>query len=181
LITDEQKTLEAIRNGDESAFRDLFDEYYGNLCNYLKYYIMNHDEVEDQVQEVFVNIWRARKNLPDIRSVKGYLFSSAKNKLLDYNKHLTVRIKASAKIRELFSGIDTTSERDYEQTEMKELLDNAIRKLPPRRREVFVLVKINGMSYQEAADVMGINKKTIEGQLSMAIKTLREILAPFIK
>jgi RNA polymerase sigma-70 factor (ECF subfamily) len=161
LITDEQKTLEAIRNGDESAFRDLFDEYYGNLCNYLKYYIKNYDEVEDQVQEVFANIWKVRRNLPAIMSLKSYLFSSVKNKLLDYYKHLSVRIKASDKI--------------------KEFLDNAIRKLPPRRREVFVLVKINGMTYQEAADIMGINKKTIEGQLSMAIKTLREILAPFFK
>ena len=181
MITDEHKTIEAIRSGDESAFRDLFDEFYDDLCNYLKCFIRDYDEVEDQVQEVFANIWKTRKTLPEIRSIKGYLFSSVKNKLLDYHKHLSVRIKAADRINEIFSGVFTGAAREYEEAEMKGILNEAIKKLPPRRREVFTLIKISGFTYQEAADMMGINKKTIEGQLSIAIKTLREILTPLLK
>jgi len=178
---DEAKILEAIGNGDESAFRILFDEFYDDLCNYLKYFIRDFDAIEDLVQEVFVNFWRHRSDLPEIRSLKGYLYSSVKNKLLDYRKHLSVRIKAAERIGGLFSDINSGRAGNYEETELQEFLDNAIGKLPFRRREVFILVKINGMSYREAADTMNISVKTVERQLSIATKTLRDILTPFMK
>ena len=182
MITDEQYILGALRKGDENEFENLFRQYYDELCSYLNCFVNDHDEVEDLVQEVFANLWKQRENLPEIRSLKGYLYSSVKNKLLDYHKHLSVRIRAADRIKELSSIVNKDTGRNYyDEKEIKELLDNAISKLPPRRREVFVLVKMNGLSHQETADIMGINKKTIERQLSIAIKTLRKILTPFLK
>lgn len=173
--------VKCLRESDEAAFEFLFKEYYKPLCLYLGYFIKQHDIVEQIVQEVFVNIWENRKTFSPKGNVKSYLFRAVKNRALNYVKHERVKTKSQADLKEIYYSDETNIERQFEKNELLKLIDEGVEQLPEKCREVFVLVKFNGISYSEAAEILNISPKTVENQMGKALKKLREFLLPAIK
>lgn len=165
---------------DHKAFEALFKEYYPFLCSFAKKYVFDTDECKDIVHNVFVNLWKKRKDLHTETSLKSYLFKSVHNRCLnhirDHKKivHHDVIIENDA----IPGYIEST---DYlEQSELETSIKDAIDGLPDRCRQVFIMSRFDEKKYSEIAENLGVTVKAVEAQMSKALKILREKLAEYL-
>lgn len=166
--------------GDIDSFKYFFDKYYNDLCNFVNIYL--HDPVlsEEIVQDIFVYFWENKEKLKINTSVKSYLYSASKFKslnLLRDTKNQKRIVKNLGKTEPIQTTELADSEIDVE--EFKKILDAAIDQLAPKCREIFLLSKQEERSNKEIADRLGISIKTVENQMTIALKKLREYLNPF--
>jgi RNA polymerase sigma-70 factor (ECF subfamily) len=137
------------------------------------------DDAKEIVQDVFINLWNKRETISSDKSVKSYLFTSVKNRCFNF-------IRDNKKFRSSVLDIDIADyEAPYENdsfsgSELQAKIDNAINKLPENCREVFKLSRIEELKYKEIADKLNISVKTVEAQMSKALKVLRVELKEYI-
>jgi RNA polymerase sigma-70 factor, ECF subfamily len=160
---------------DEKEFKNLFETYYSPLCHFAAGYLSVHDTAEEIVQQAFINLWNQRVNIDRDKQVKSYLFTALKNRCLNH-------IRDHKKFRNYYLDIETeleipVAEKDIvSEQELQKRIADALDKLPGKCREVFELCRFEEMKYQEVADKLGISIKTVEAQMSKAMKILREEL-----
>lgn len=165
-----------IKNGDEAAFSKLFDLYYSPLCFFADKYLQDMDFSRSLVQQVFVDIWSKRDKLSIDHSEKSYLYTAVKNRSLDFLK----KHKRNVSVEEINTEKHQTPFQDYiEEAELNNRINKLINNLPERCREVFTLCRFEGMKYKQIADQMGISVKTVEMQMGIALKRLREGLPDY--
>jgi len=173
----EQQWLAQLRSGDETALRRIFDRYYAALLGDVYRIVPDEATCEDLAQEVFVELWKKRSELDIHTSLRAYLRRAAVNRALNYLK--SSRRFSFEDTRNAADSADT-SERDisvkHEQDTLEEALHAAIDTLPEKCRIVFSLSRFESMSHREISEHLGISVKTIENQITKAMKTLRQIL-----
>lgn len=166
--------------GDISSFKYFFDRYYDDLCNFVNIYL--HDQVlsEEVVQDIFVYFWENKEKIQINISVKSYLFSASKFKSLNLIRDQKNQKKIIERIGRTAPTISIESEESYIDTEeFKRILSAAIEQLPPKCREIFLLAKQEELSNKAIAEQLGISVKTVENQMTIALKKLREFLLPY--
>lgn len=164
-----------IKNKRE--FQQLFQDYYAVLCNFVYQYVQDRDTCEDLVQSVFVRLWENRKTIEISGSLKSYMFSAARNAALD---HLRSQKRQDQMLQaQEISDRTTPEEMDRTRREMifRQRLYDQIQALKPKTREIFVLHKMEGLTYQEIADHLKIPKRTVEYNIYTALAQLKEALA----
>jgi RNA polymerase sigma-70 factor, ECF subfamily len=176
---EEHILFKKIRAGDEKAFEALFRHYYPHLCLYATRILKNPSVAEEIVQELFVRLWEKRKETEIETSVKNYLFRAAKNNCLNHIKHNQIKNEYSQKVL-AESNPEDTSEDIETQSELFQKIEESIAALPEKRQEIFRLSRQEGLKYREIAEKMNISIKTVETQMGLAIKTLREKLRDFL-
>lgn len=136
----------------------------------------SNEDAEEIVQDMFFRLWRNRNNINILTSTKSYLYTSAKNSVLNKIKHEKVkRLYASDY---LHTNKEEFDEDDYnENRERLKSIEIAIAELPPKRREIFIKSKVEGLKYKEIADELQISIKTVENQMGEALKFLRNKLS----
>jgi len=162
---------------DKNEFKKVFNEHYNMLCNYAFSFLNNHDLSEDAVQEVFVNIWQNREKINMDVEIVPYLFKSVKNKALEIlRKHESEinKLQALSQYRKSIDNYKSTT--DYQTYILLEKLNKSVRQLPDKCRDIFVLSKVNGLTYSEIADLKNVSKKTVENHIANALKFLRKKL-----
>lgn len=161
----------------KASFRALFEEHYNVLCNYAFSFLNNHQLSEDVVQEVFLNIWNNKEKIDFEQNIIAYLFSAVKNKSLEtIRKHKNEIQKINA-FQSTAKKIDPAVKSDLiEAYLLKEKLNKSIRQLPSKCQDIFVLSKLEGLTYDEIAELRQISKKTVENHISKALKILRKTL-----
>jgi RNA polymerase sigma-70 factor (ECF subfamily) len=160
---------------NKEEYKKIFQEYYNPLCNFAFKYVKREDLSEDIVQEVFVQIWQKRSQIKITSGVKNYLFQSTRNKAIEW-------IRRNKLESEYVEGELNKNKHSYE-LEMesnayilKEQLSRSIRQLPPKCQEIFVMSKMNGLTYAEIAEELNLSVKTVENQIGRGLKLLREML-----
>ena len=143
-------------------------------------YLKEKSAVEDLVQEFFVSVWVEAPRLHIESSLKSYLFSGVKNRCLDYQKHLKVFEKYRSFILFSSNNEDDSFDHYFAESELRQAIDKSMLKLPPRCREIFELSRHNGLSTQEISDKLEISKRTVELQISNALKILRKDLVEYL-
>jgi len=167
----------AMSRGDEAAFEKLFRRYHADLFRFLVRHGVTPEASEDILQDVFAAVWRGRGGLDAARSIRAYLYRSCRNRAANYFRGAART--DDAPVEETPSRLPQQDDQlDYEM--LHERLDGAIRRLPERRRAVFELCFLGGLSYREAAETLGVTPKTVENQMGHALKTIRAALAPFL-
>ncbi|MDR2041694.1 MAG: RNA polymerase sigma-70 factor [Tannerella sp.] len=163
---------------DESAFRTLFYQFFTPLCGYAMRYVPNWDDCEDIVQETFLKFWKNRKSLAFNRSFRSFLVASVKNACID----LLRRQDTESTGRERFAHhpADESSEELYALTELEQMLDAALAKLPEPVRAIFVMNRFEGKTYPEIAKAQQVSVKTVEAYMTKALKLLRAELRDFL-
>ena len=143
-------------------------------------YIDERKSVEDLVQDFFVYLWIEAPRLKIKSSLKSYLFVAIKNRCLDYQKHSKITEKYRAYL--LFSNErdDNSAEHFFAESELRQAIQISLGKLPPRCREIFEYSRLHGLSNQEISDKLEISKRTVELQISNALKILRKELTEFL-
>jgi RNA polymerase sigma-70 factor (ECF subfamily) len=170
---------ERLRAGDESAFDELFREWYAPLVRVARGIVRSKAIAEEVVQEAMLELWRHRERLDADGSVQAYIMRSTKNRALNYVRHERVRDRA-APLLSLEQGHATRAMDDVVGEEIGRAARQAVAALPERTREVFELSRVTGLKYAEIAESLGISIKTVEAQMGRALRHLREQLAPWL-
>lgn len=170
-----------IKLGDEQAFELLFRKYYVRLCAFANKFLNNPEEAQEIVQDVFTKIWEGRNEIDPEDSLKSYLFKIAQN--LSINK--LRRKKVESRYTEIYKLVyieqqEFSVHESLLAMELEENIANSIGKLPPECRKVFELSRIEGLKYKEIADTLHISVKTVEAQMSKALRSLRIELSDYL-
>lgn len=139
-------------------------------------YVKSSQIAEELVSDVFFALWENRKQLVEVTNFDAYIYRIAKFRVLKYlrdNKTLTVDLDEVP--IELFAFTETTPEDDYISRELIDAVNEAIEQLPTKSKLAFKLVREDGMKYKDAAEHLGISVKTLEAQLSYAMKKIAKI------
>ena len=168
--------LPRIRSGDADALATVLECYWKPVVRYVATFLGGMDSAEDAAQEAFVRLWERRQKLKASGSVRGLLFRMARNAALDELRRRSARERADASAE----TVPTTPSPadDVQDAELGAIIDRAVAALPERRREVFVLVRRQGLPYREAAAVLDLSPQTVANHLSLALSDLRTALAP---
>ncbi len=167
--------FEDIKSGSEKAFNKAFELYYTSLCYFTDTILHDFDLSRSVVQQVFVDMWIKRERL-QVVSLKAYLFQSARNACLDILKHR----KAESKYLSMLDKSENEPMTDWiENAELADRINNAINNLPEKCRQIFILCRFEELKYAEIAEKLGISVKTVEMQISIALKKLRMDLSDY--
>ena len=168
-----------MSEGDEKAFRFFFDKYYTDLCNFVNQYLNYPEMAEELVQDVFVYLWEKKSDISLHTSVKAYLYLASKNKSLNYLRNAKTKIRLLENYRKENDEIQATSDLFLDSDELKNILDKSIDSLPDRCREIFLLSRQSELSHKEIANKLNISPKSVENQIGIALKRLRDELRPY--
>ncbi len=153
-------------------FKEIFDKNYAPLCNYAAAIIKNKHAAEDLVQSVFIQLWEKKKFI-EMDKPASYLMLCVKNKSIDYLRALKRNKETSMDElpEKLVHKIQHLKEEDIDP-----ILSYFVSKLPPKTKNVFLLSRKQGLSYKEIANQLGVSSKTVENQMSSALKKMRILL-----
>lgn len=170
-----------LQTNKEQAIEIIFRQYYAYLCKTVYNMIGNSETAEDLVQEVFLSLWKKESPIKINTSIGAYLKRAAINRTLNHLRSQKMQI-VSEEQSPILQTLTTTEQTDQtlETTELAQTIQQAIHHLPPRCRVVFSLSRYENMKYQEIADQLNISIKTVENQISKALKILRQTLQPFL-
>ena len=128
------------------------------------------DDAEDIVQQAFADVWDKNRAGNVIGNLKAYLYQAVRNRSLSFTSQ-PVNAEATEQLPDVE---DTSEEEDILRSERDARLWDAIDRLPPERKKIFLLSKRDGLKYQEIAEELNLSVKTVENQMSKALKALRE-------
>jgi RNA polymerase sigma-70 factor (ECF subfamily) len=160
-------------------FDNLFLKYHRELLNLSYNILRDEDSAKDVVQEVFTNLWKKREIIEFGDQIKHYLFKATSHTSLNFlrKQKKSYRLDDYNEVLNLVSTAGTESPA-YREMELR--VRQAIDRLPPQCKAIFLLSRHEGLKYQEIAETLGLSIKTIESQMGIALKKLREDLKPFL-
>ncbi|HXV86864.1 MAG TPA: sigma-70 family RNA polymerase sigma factor [Gemmatimonadales bacterium] len=170
--------LARLKGGDESALAHLLREYWPPLVAYAARLLQSHDAAQDMVQEAFVRLWQRRDEWSLEGSVRGLLYRITRNAALDVRRAQLARHQLVPASDDDAAAPPPDVRLEGMELEMKAA--DAVSRLPARRREVFLLARQDGLSYQEIALVLHLSPQTVANHMSLALRDLRQALSPFL-
>ncbi len=172
-VKTEQQLISDFRSGEQTAFRNIFDRYYRILV-ITSYQILKDQHISrDAVQEVFLELWKNRDKLKDESELLPYLKRSVINRSINIIKSRKHHMSSGPEPLSFITDDRRQPDQEYEEKELKEVVMTAIDRLPERCRAVFMLCRMEGYSHFEIAAKLGISTKTIENQMTKALKIIR--------
>ncbi|MBU2906513.1 RNA polymerase sigma-70 factor [Arenibacter algicola] len=157
----------------KDVFKIVFEQLYGPLLAYTKTLTNNHDQAKDIVQNCFITLWQKRPDLVESPALKSFLFTTAYNSFIDLYRKNQRKNKIFDELKYNMakeSLIEEVSHVDHKIKKLKMVVD----KLPPKCREILLLNKRDGLKYKEIASRLNISEKTVESQMRIAYKKIRE-------
>lgn len=180
MIDSRDRLVVGLKNGDKSIFKEIYHEFYIPLCYYCLRYVEEIEDSEEIVQDLFLKLWDKREEIEINSSLKAYLYRSVQNYALNYlSKKKTKEKYLSIQGRHLYNSFDN-SHLKLEEDELRAILKHAILQLPEKRRRIFELSRFDGMKYGNIANQLSISVKTVEAQMSKALKYLRVVLKDYV-
>ena len=176
---DDETLILRFTNGDQTAFELLFRFYYPGLVTFVSKIIIDKDEAEEIVQDFFVQLWTGRNNIKKSETLKNYVFISVKNRAFNYLKKEQIREKTFAQLKELIEKDFLYQPDLFVESELQQQIAKAMEKLPERTREIFMMSRFKGISNDEIATQLDLSKRTVETQISNALKILRNELKEY--
>jgi len=176
-----KKIFPELKQGKDAAFKHIYDLYWPGLYKFAYNIIRDKATSEEIVQEVFLSLWNARQNLQITHSLQAYLFSAIKFQTLNYMRAAKVRTHYADSFA-VFKHVkfDNSNEENINYTDLKKHIEIEIAKLPTKCQEIFRMSRSEHKSIQNISDLLNISHKTVENQLSKALKHLRSSLGEFL-
>lgn len=160
---------------DEQTFSEIFRELSHSLRDYLYFLSGDLKLSEDFLQDIFFKLWEKCKDVPPEKA-RSFLFVVAKNEFLSHVEKKKVRLRYKERIQ--FRAEQEDPQYKLESAEFKQRLEDAIAALPEGQREVFLLNRIQKMTYAQIAESLGVSQKAVEKRMSKALKKMRDLLHP---
>jgi RNA polymerase sigma-70 factor (family 1) len=172
---DEPLLVKELSEGNILAFNTLFKEYSRRLYRFAIGYLKSEEESEELVQEVFTIIWERRTSLKEELSFKSFLFTIAFNII---RKHFRTKMQMIEYFRmEIREDLDTHTISEITYNSIHQYITKLVNQLPERRKLIFIKSRFEGLSTREISEELKISHKTVENQLTDALKFLRANLS----
>ncbi|HBH09649.1 MAG TPA: RNA polymerase sigma-70 factor [Rikenellaceae bacterium] len=182
----EKEILKGLKSGDEDAYRHIFQAWYGPLCTYAVGLVRDRFQAENIVDDAIFHLWEIRETVEIQTSLKGYLFSSVRNRSLNY---LASAVRKKYKdipddeYQLVMDSLTAISKDDIYgklfEDELKKCLMKELGGLSPECRKVFEKSRFDGLTYKEIANELGISVNTVKYHIKNALSVLRNGLGKY--
>lgn len=164
----------------EQAFQQVFKHHFKNLHGYACAMVRDEAVAEGIVQQVFLKLWERADTIDFEQSITPYLYRSVHNQALNHLKHQKVKQAYKAYAEKTQHADEGSAARRVQLKELQEKLSDALQLLPEQCLAIFQMSRFRDMKYQEIADELGISVKTVEAQMSKALRILRHQLKEYL-
>nr|WP_199074889.1 RNA polymerase sigma-70 factor [Pedobacter sp. ASV19] len=174
----DMELLQLLQNGDRLAYAEIFERYKFILHHHALKKLPYREEVQDIIQEVFATLWTKRESIQIHTNLSGYLYTSLKHSILDHFSRQKVRTKyvESMKSFSAHEQVQLLPDHLIREKQLSVVIEAEINALPEKMRMVFELSRKTYLSHREIAEQLGISEKTVNRQVSNALKILRSRL-----
>lgn len=165
-------------------FEQFYITWYSRAKYFAREYVHSESDAENIIQDVFLHLYERRDLMDAYTNLAAYLFTSIKNRCLDYLRKWVleqetaqgVQDEFEMELRMKYDSLEIFNTQFSDETDIGELLDNALQKLPERCRNIFIMNKLEGKKQKEIAEELNLSINTVESQMGIAYKKLREEL-----
>ena len=171
---EEKEVLADLIEGSKYAFEKIYRLYSPRLFGRLLKLVKSEQQAQEILQDVFLKIWDQRKSIDPEKSFRSFLFKIAENKVYDFFRRVTWDKNLESELIVLSTDDHTVIEAFLSGDENLKLLDKAIEDLPPQRQQVFRLCKLEGKTYKEVSELLGISVSTISDHIVKGTKSIRD-------
>lgn len=176
MSNDPKNLIERIKKNDSHAFKEFFNEHYGEIFHFLYRHLFDYETAKDLAQETFIKFWEAKNRLDEELNPRAYLFKISKNLAINY----------SEKKKEV--PLTENEEKNYFTLPLKEIelsffeedAKKAILELSEQRRTIFLLSRYHEFKYGEIADILDLSEQTVKNQMSNSLSFLRQKLKAYL-
>lgn len=176
---DKETFAERLRRDDRSVIDEIYGLYHAKIFRFSLSYLRNEDDAYDIVQEVFIKIWENRFLLKKDTNFDAFLFTVAKNKVLSLFRKRVTENNYKVYLAKVEESDADSIEKDIDYDFLKKRYEQLIEKLPPKRKEVFILSRENGLTNKEIAEIKGIAEKTVEDHLTKSLNFFKQNFGNF--
>lgn len=163
-----------------SAFEQIYQLYWSDLYNYAYNIVRDKVVCEEIIQETFFSLWNKRGSLQIAQSINAYLFTAVKFQTINYIRSEKVKRDYAASYTSFTKkAFDNSNEEHIHLSDLKGMVEKEVSKLPDKCQQIFRLSRNEHQSIKNIADLMNISHKTVENQLSKALRQLRSSLGQF--
>jgi len=167
------------QDGNRDAFGQLYELYFSKCYEFAVYLTKSKVLAEEVVMDVFLNLWQNRHVLLNIRNINAYILFAVRNRALYYLRSERGNRKESLDMVIQTQDEAHSPEEISQQNELKKIVNEAVKKLPERCRLVYYMVREEGLSYADVAEVLDISERTVNSQMTLAVKKIAEYLKRF--
>ena len=183
-FTDRQ-FVKNLKEGDKKSFEKIYEILYYRLINFAKEYVIDMEAAREIVQDSFIRLWESRTRLRYDTNMSSLLFTITRNNSLNYLKHMLAERKYHEYTRQRQYQLNYIALKDEssEQIIYKELRDRiqfAIEELPPKCRQIFEMSRMKDLKHREIASLLNISIKTVDNQISEALKRIRLQISEYV-
>lgn len=179
-VNEEKALLRELQKGDELAFRQIYNQYYGVLYLHAYSKLRDRETAKDIVHDLFAGIWQKRESLMITGKLSSYLYTSVRNRVLDYiSKEQSKTNYLESLTQQLENQYEATDHRIREQM-LQEQIENVLQKLPPRIREIFELSRKQYLSHKEISQKLNLSEQSVRSYIKDALRVLRVKLNAFL-
>jgi len=176
ILHTENLLLLEIAEGNEKAFRCLFEHYWSKIYSVAFALTKSSTLSEEIVQDVFLKIWLKRKQLPSVEKFDGFLFTVARNHIYNVLRKKITELPFIEHLEQCFFETSALPEQELLLKETRQLIDKAVEQLPAQQRAVFELSRNQGLDYAKIAEKLEISKLTVKSHMNKALHTIRQYL-----
>lgn len=171
--------LERIANADETAFKYFFDKYVNKVYQFIYNFVKDKAEAEDITQIVFIKIWTKKSTITKISSLDGYVFTVAYRLVIDHYRSSETKFKkhVSNDYNTEILLSSNSAEDAVNKHQLESIYEKALNVLPPKRREIFVLSRHDGLTNKQIAVKLNISIKTVESHMTASLSALKGFLS----
>lgn len=177
MMTDAELQMQ-IAAGDESSFQLLFERHRAKLFNYLLSILKSKEIAEELVIDVFLRLWTGRELLTEIQNMDAFLHKVAYNKAIDFLRIASRNASLQKLVRREIMASSKERSADYrlQEQEYREIIRRAIHQLSPQRRLVFMLSRVEGLTYDQIAERLNLSRNTVRNTLAETLRSIRSHL-----
>jgi RNA polymerase sigma-70 factor (family 1) len=183
------KTKNMMQNDKNTIaeFEEIYLSFYPRLKRFAQEYVISEADAENIVQDVFLDLWERRAFVSSSINLTSYLFTNIKNKCIDFLRHRMVMQNAANKMQEEYElalqiklqSLQAFDEHIFSNADMEAVIADAIQSLPEKCRQIFVMNKIEGKKQKTIAEELNLSIHTVESQMAIAYRKLKEILKDY--
>lgn len=172
------ETLGRLKAGDHKAFEEVFIAYYDKVKRLIDGYIKSEEDAEELTEELFVNLWDCHCSINTAKSFNAFMHTAARNISMNFLRHQHVHHSYIDHHSDIQYA--ATSEEEFIAKELDMLIELVVDRMPEQRKQIYRLSRTEGLSNGEIAERLNTTKRTVESQLSMALKEIRKYIMLFL-
>lgn len=172
-MVSEKQILLALKAGEESAFRTVFDQHFKKLYAFSFRLLKNREQAEEVVHDALLSVWLNRYKLNEELAIAPYLYTITRRLTLNALRHISVSQKMIDQLWLDIEKVSNSTEETILLSDLQRFTDSSLNILPKQQQIVFKMSRYEGLNYDEIAEKLNISRNTVKNHLVAALKTLR--------